>query len=524
MTRTPGAENSERHVDRRTALKLGGGLMIGVGVGTATPAGGGPPSSSLSWEEYSKYDGVGLAELVNRREVKAIELLELAMARTEAVNGKINAIVLKLYDQAREEIRRGLPKGPFTGVPFLVKDLDFRMRGVVSTEGSRLYADNVADADDTVVQRYRQAGLVIFGRTHSPELGGLPTTESALHGITRNPWNLDRTAGGSSGGTAAAVAAGIVPMGSASDGGGSIRMPASCCGLFGLKPTRARVPWGPKSFEIWEGLAVPHAITRSVRDSAALLDASCGPELGDAYRAPTRQRSYLEELGTPPGKLRVGLAFSVGRDVQVHSECRKAVDKAAALCKSLGHQVEDVTEKLARTIPSAALDAAFNVIMLAWTAVYVENRLADLGRELQEGDVEPITRLIFEAGRQPTARDLIRARLTMHECSRRMARFLKDYDVILTPTLAKPPIEHGILSLSRADVAGFIADLAAFMPFTPLANLTGQPAMSVPLHWTSDGLPLGVQFLGRFGEEATLFRLAGQLEKSQPWSDKRPVI
>jgi amidase/6-aminohexanoate-cyclic-dimer hydrolase len=475
-------------------------------------------------EEYSKYDGLGLAELVKRREVQATELLERAMARTEAVNGKINAIVLKLYDQAREAILSGLPKGPFTGVPFLVKDLDFRMRGVVSTEGSRLYADNVADADDTVVQRYRQAGLVIFGRTHSPELGGLPTTESALHGITRNPWNLERTAGGSSGGTAAAVAAGVVPMGSASDGGGSIRIPASCCGLFGLKPTRARVPWGPRIFEIWEGLAEPHAITRSVRDSAALLDASCGPDLGDAYRAPARERSYLEEVRTPPGRLRVGVALATRPDVVLHPECRKAVEGAAALCESLGHHVEDVTGRLSRTIPTAAIDEAFTVIVIAWTAVYVQDRLAELHRELREGDVEPITRLFVEAGRQPTARDLIRARLTMHECSRIMARFLKDYDVVLTPTLGKPPIEHGILSLSRADVDGFLADLGAFMPFTPLANWTGQPAMSVPLHWTSDGLPVGVQFLGRFGEEATLFRLAGQLEESQPWSDKLPVL
>jgi amidase/6-aminohexanoate-cyclic-dimer hydrolase len=524
MSPSPRTDNSERPVDRRTALKLGGGVMIGLGVSTATPARGGSRFSSLSWEEYSKYDGLGLADLVKRREVTATELLELAMVRTEAVNGKINAIVLKLYDQAREAIRQGLPQGPFTGVPFLVKDLDFRMRGVVSTEGSRLYADNVADADDTVVQRYRQAGLVIFGRTHSPELGGLPTTESALHGITRNPWNLERTAGGSSGGTAAAVAAGIVPMGSASDGGGSIRIPASCCGLFGLKPTRARVPWGPKIFEVWEGLAVPHAITRSVRDSAALLDASCGPELGDAYCAPAREQSYLEALKTPPVQLRVGVASSVGRKVPVHPDCREAVDKAAALCESLGHHIDDVTEKLARTIPSAALNAAFNVIVVAWTAVYVEHQLAELGRDLQEGDVEPITRLLVEAGRQPTARDLIKARLTIHDGSRAMARFLKDYDVILTPTLAKPPIEHGILSLSRADVDGFVADLGAFMPFTPLANWTGQPAMSVPLHWTSDDLPVGVQFLGRFGEEGTLFRLARQLEEAQPWSYTRPLL
>lgn len=251
-----------------------------------------------------------MADLVKRGEVKPEELLEAAIARAGAVNGNLNAIIGEFYDEARSEIKRGLPNGPFKGVPFLIKDLDFPMAGIVCSHGSKLFEDFRPKDDGTAVVRYRKAGLVVFGRTATPELGLFPTAESLLLGVTRNPWNLNRTAGGSSGGTAAAVAAGIAPMGSGSDGGGSIRIPASCCGLFGLKPTRARVPLGPEVFEAWGGLVVAHAITRSVRDSAALLDATAGPALGDAYGAPPKKRLFLDEVSTRPGRLRVGLTFA----------------------------------------------------------------------------------------------------------------------------------------------------------------------------------------------------------------------
>jgi Asp-tRNA(Asn)/Glu-tRNA(Gln) amidotransferase A subunit family amidase len=408
-------------------------------------------------------------------------------------------------------------------VPFLVKDLGFYMKGVECSDGSRLSKGNVPSQDDTVVKRYRDAGLVIFGRTHSPESGLTAVTESALHGITRNPWNRERTAGGSSGGTAAAIAVGIVPMGSGNDGGGSIRIPASCCGLFGLKPTRARVPWGPNAFELWGGLAISHAITRSVRDSAALLDASAGPELGDAYSAPPPARPFLQEVGAPPGVLRVGLTFALNPAVPLHDECRQAAESAAKLCESLGHHVEEVSEGFSRVFALHELHKAVGIIVEVETAAWVKGRLAELKRDLQEDDVEPVTREMAERAKWHTAADMLWARATVHRASRQMAQFQRDYDVILTPTLGKPPVVHGELSLSQS-YADFWRHFAEFIPFTPLANWTGQPAMSVPLHSTPDGLPVGVHFFGRFGDEATLFRLAAQLEKAQPWADKRPAI
>ena len=394
-----------------------------------------------------------------------------------------------------------------------------------------LFKDSTPTTDSTAVHRYRQAGLVIFARTATPELAILPITESAIHGITRNPWNPERTAGGSSGGTAVAVAAGIVPMGSAGDGGGSIRIPSSCCGLFGLKPTRARVPIGPNPFDGWDWHFVIHALTRSVRDSAALLDATSGADAADPCWAPPNRRPFQKEIGASPGKLRIALALKTPPVEEVHAECRRAAEDAAQLCEELGHRVEEVTERFVKTFPMEEFRQGIFIPGLADMAVCVEKRLAELGRELHESDLEPSTRSCLESAKKYTACDQARAVRSLHESSRRMAEFQREFDIILSPTLAKPPLEHFGKRLfeTAADATKVDSDvlgreLIAFCPFTQLANCTGQPAMSVPLHWTPDGLPVGVQFMGRFGDEATLFRLAAQLEEARPWKHKRPTI
>ncbi len=523
MKRSSDAPESKIRLHRRAAMKLGGGLAMGVAHASVCQAKGAQPVRALPYEEYAKHDGLGLADLVKRGKVKPEELLEAAIARAGAVNDKINAIVGTLHDEACREIAQGVPDGPFRGVPYLMKDLSFAMAGVTCSHGSRLFADYKPKADSTAVERYRKAGLVFFARTATPELGLFPTTESLLFGITRNPWNLDRTAGGSSGGTAAAVAAGIAPMGSASDGGGSIRIPASCCGLFGLKPTRARVPLGPGTFESWGGLVANHAITRSVRDSAALLDATAGPALGDAYRAPLQRPPFLDEVRTPPQRLRIGLTLAGVPGATVHAECCEAANSAARLCESLGHDMDEVTDEFGQAFSFDELRQAMMIFARVGIAQRIENRLVELGRDLTDSDVEPITALVYEQAKKYSALDLAQARDVVHRSSRQMAEFQQGYDVILSPTLASPPIRHGVISASSSPQS-IASGIVNFIAFTPIANWTGQPAMSVPLHWTPDGLPVGVHFMGRFGDEATLFRLAGQLEEAQPWADKRPVV
>jgi amidase len=508
------------HLNRRQAIQVTGGLTLAALAGQASVSSAAP--KALPYEEYAKHDALALAELVRNKEVEPEELLDAAIARAEAVNEKVNAIVVRLYEEARETIRRGLPEGPFRGVPFLAKDLLFQMKGVECGNGSRLFLGYKPDHDDTVIRLYRNAGLVIFGRTHSPEFGTTAITDSALHGVTRNPWNLERTSGGSSGGTGAAIAAGIVPMASGNDGGGSIRIPASCCGLFGMKPTRARVPMGPDLFEGLDGLVVAHALTRSVRDSAALLDATAGPELGDAYSAPPKT-CYLDEVKADPRQLKVALAIKAAPDINVAPACQDAARNAAKLCERLGHHVEDVSDLFQKHFPWVELRNAWHTSFETNISAWIHRVLGQQQRELQKDDVEPVTREILDRGARHTAFDLIGARRTFHRMSRLMAEFHNDYDVILTPTLGQLPVPHGKMSLSGT-YQDYVSELAAFQPFTPLANATGQPAMSVPLHWTEDDLPVGVHFFGRFGDEATLFRLAAQLEKEKPWANRRPRL
>ncbi|MBW2441457.1 MAG: amidase [Deltaproteobacteria bacterium] len=465
-------------------------------------------------DDFAWMDATAQAELVRKKEVQPVELVEAAIARIERLNPTLNAVVTPMFDLAREAANEKLPDGPFTGVPFLLKDLLGSYAGVRMTMGSKLLKDFVQDHDSELVVRLKRAGLVTVGRTNTPEFGILPTTEPELFGPCRNPWNTERTPGGSSGGSAAAVAAGMVPMAHGNDGGGSIRIPASCCGLFGLKPTRGRNPLGPDFGDLMSGLVAEHALTRSVRDSAALLDATAGPDVGDPYWAPPPARPYLQEVGADPGCLRIAFTANSGLDVAVHADCVQAVQDAAKLCADLGHEVEEK----ALPLDGEMLKMAFNVLWSAGLAAIL--KIVGAVRE----QVEPLSWAIKEMSDRFSAADYILAVQTLQGAGRAVARFFQDYDVVLTPTLAEPPLPLGSFdALPDYPLYGYTRS-ASFACFTPLCNITGQPAMSVPLFWNAENLPVGVQFIGRFGDEATLFRLAAQLEEARPWGNRHPAI
>ena len=470
--------------------------------------------------DYESHDGVGLAELVRRGEVTAAELLEAAIARVEALNPSINAVVNRLYDRARAAIAAGLPQGPFTGVPYLLKDLGDGLAGAVTSAGSGFFRDAVADHDGEIVLRLRRAGLVVFGKTNTSEFGLSTSVEPRLFGPTHNPWRRGVSAGGSSGGAAAAVAAGMLPMAHATDGGGSIRIPASACGLFGLKPTRARTPVGPELGERWNGASVSHAITRSVRDSAALLDATSGPDLGDPYWAPPLARPLVAEVGADPGALRIAFTTRAWSGQSVHPECAEAVAAAVRLCEELGHRVEEARPEW----EEEARLRSMRLIASAHTRAQLEMRAEAVGRAVTAQDVETHTWAAAEHGRSTTAADYARAIGVMHRVGRVAARFFTHHDVLVTPTMCSPPYPLGVLDMMSPDADAYRQALLGTIAFTSPFNTTGQPAMSVPLHWTRDGLPIGVQFAGRFGDEASLFRLAAQLEEARPWAGRRPPI
>ncbi len=468
--------------------------------------------------EYEAYDGLGLAELVARKDVKPEELLDAAVERVGQRNPRLNAVIFPCIEKARAAIRAGLPEGAFRGVPFLLKDLAAGLAGEPLTSGSRLFADFIPDHDTELTARYKRAGLVIFGRTTSPEFGLTSTTESRLHGKTRNPWNPEHTAGGSSGGAAAAVAAGILPVAHASDGGGSIRIPASACGLFGLKPTRGRVPMGPDVGEGWGGMSTAHVVSRSVRDSAALLDATAGPDLGAPYWAEPPARPWLAEVGADPGKLRIAIQTRAWNDAPVDPECRAAAEDAAKLCASLGHRVEPAD----LAIDVEALGEATRIVIGANVRATVEDRAKALGRPFTHDDLEPVTYGMVMRAQEAHAAAYARSIRVIHATGRVVARFFERYDVLVTPTMATPPLPIGRLALDRADIPAYLEDLNRTVGFTSLFNTAGNPAMSVPLAWSAAGLPLGVQFAARDADEATLFRLAAQLESARPWKDRRP--
>lgn len=474
-----------------------------------------------AFTDYGKFDALDLAKLIQTKEVSAEEVLEAAIERVEAVDGTINAVVYKMYDEARKTIAAGLPDGPLAGVPFMLKDLGVYYAGAPTTAGSRLFADFVPDHDSTIVERYRAAGLVIMGKTNSPEYGICATTEPRLHGPTRNPWATDRSAGGSSGGAAAAVAAGMLPMAHATDGGGSIRIPAANCGLFGLKPTRARTPAGPDLGEGGGSMSTGHCVSRSVRDSAALLDATHGPAPGDPYSAPPPDRPFLAEVGADPGRLRIAVMTGTLGGTAIDPACVTAVEQTAKLCAELGHSVEPAMP----AIDQSVIRRNWRVIIGCNLWNTLTQRAAALGRDLEPDDVEPITWAWAQEGRTVSGSEYALEIQAMHRTGRELAVFFTDYDILLSATMAKPPIPLGVMDMASRDLDDYFDRLLMDeIPITPLFNESGAPAMSVPLHWTDDGLPVGVHFGAAYGGEATLLRLAAQLEEAQPWAERRPPV
>ena len=491
--------------------------------------------------EFDQYDTMGLAELVRKGQVTPAELCEETIERIERVNLKLNAVVTRMYDQGRKETSKTLSEGPFTGVPLLIKDLHYEYAGVRMTSGCKALKDYVPDRDCEMVVRFKKAGAVIIGKTNTPEFGLLGITEPELFGPCRNPWNMDHTPGGSSGGSAAAVAARIVPMAAGGDGGGSIRIPSAYCGVFGLKPSRGRNPTGPDYGTIWQGAVQNHVITRSVRDSAAMLDATQGPDPGAPYDIRPPERPYLEEVTKDPGKLKIAFNTVSPIGTPVDSECVKTVEHAARLLEKMGHRLEEARPE----IDGVGLAKSYLAMYFGEMAADLDELGLFLKRKAGPKDVEPLTYTLGSLGRTFSAGYLVEALRKWDHAARQMGRFFNKYDLYMTPTTAYPPAKIGELKPKPIEMLlmntvnslkagwflkalGIVDSLAEKSlertPFTQLANLCGLPAMSVPLYWTPDGLPLGTHFIGPFGHEDVLFRLAGQLEKAQPWFDRKPKV
>lgn len=471
-------------------------------------------------------DACEQAELVRRGTASPTELVEAAIVRIEKLNPELNAVIRTRFEEARREASGPLPDGPFRGVPIVLKDLICYIAGEQVHEGMRLLKElgYVAERDQELARRFRAAGFVVVGRTNTPELGILPTTEPFAYGPTRNPWDVGRSAGGSSGGSAAAVASGMVPVGHANDGGGSIRIPASECGLVGLKPSRARVSLAPEWGDLMGGLVCELAVTRTVRDTAAVLDAVAGPALGDPYAAPPPVRPYLQEVGREPGRLRIGVqtaAFS--GDVTTHPDCVAAVEATAALLETVGHHVEPT---LLDALGSPEFAEKFILVWAAGTAYDLDHYWpAKLGRPIGQDDVEPLTWALAEVARGTTAADFLAARDWLQAVTRRIAEWYEGgFDLLLTPTIAEPPPRLGEFDSTSDNPLHGLFRAASLVPFTPPFNVTGQPAISLPLHWNEEGLPIGVQLVAPYGREDVLLRLASQLEEAAPWAKRRPPI
>lgn len=494
----------------------------------------------MTHDEYLAHDALGLAALVRSGQVSATELLDLALARIGSLNPRINAVVRLMEEDARRAASRP-PAGPFAGVPFLAKDLASMYAGHPTSAGSRFLAEHVVTWDSELARRVRSSGVSVTGKTNTPEWGLLPVTEPELWGPCRNPWDTDRTPGGSSGGSAAAIAAGIVPMAGGGDGGGSIRIPASCCGLFGLKPTRGRTPTGPKRGQFWRGAAVEHVITRSVRDSAAMLDATHGPDIGAAFEIRPPDRPYLEEVTTEPRPLRIAFTTIPCVPTDVDPDCVAAVADAAGLLSDLGHEV--VEDHL--PVDGLAFARDFLTIVAGELGADVADAAKMVGRAPRRSELEPATWALALVSRSLSAKEFAGALRRMEILGREVGDFFERHDLVLTPTLSTPPPPIGRIGTSSAEraqlrllglfgsgrlikAAGLIEQAARtaldFIPWTPIYNVTGHPAMSVPLFWNGSGLPVGVHFVGRLGREDTLFRVAGQLERARPWFDRLPNL
>jgi amidase len=471
----------------------------------------------LRFDEYRKHDAIGLAGLVAKREVTPGELLDTALARLDTVNGTLNAVINDLREQARGAVAGALPRGPLHGVPFLIKDIGLAMKGVRTCAGSRIFKHAApAEFDSALISAYREAGLVLFGKTNTPEFGMAATTEPVAFGITRNPWDPARTPGGSSGGSAAAVAAGIVPAAHASDGGGSIRIPASCCGLFGMKPSRGRVSASPLG-DSWGGFSINHALTRSVRDSALLLDLSCKPAPGDPYFLSPPETPFVREVGRDPGKLRIGFIPGGLAGTAIDAPVASALHSAAEKCEALGHSVEECAFP---EFPPIAEKA--NAIIMASVALMLKRAGDQRGRPIEPSELESVPRIALETGGAIGAIEVMDAFAAVYNFGLAVARLFDSYDVLLTSTLGRLPVPVGELSIAQVNRETYGAALYRFIPNTRPFNICGAPAMSVPLEVSEEGSPIGIQFAAPQGAEGLLFRLAGQLEAAHAWFDRVP--
>ncbi len=491
----------------------------------------------MAFTEYGRYDALGLAELVRSGQVSPTELLDEALSRVAAVNPQINAVIHLMEGRARDAIAAGLPEGSFRGVPFLLKDLMTAYAGEPMRFGSRLFQNYVPTVDEELTRRYRAAGLVIFGKTNTPKLGVSNVTEPELFGPTRNPWNLERTSSGSSGGSAAAVAARIVPAANANDGGGSIRTPASNCGLVGLKPSRGRNPTGPNAPDVWWGFIGEHVVSRTVRDCAALLDATCGDYPQQLMKLPAPVRPYLDETRQDPGRLRIAFSFDPGLGKTLHPENRKALEATTRALAALGHELVEVKLPL----PPETFVASYASLIAADVAGTLRLAPMLVGREARSDDVELATWVLAKMGEAQSAGEVATALWTMQTFSRQWLAWSADFDVLLTPTVGVPPLPigaHALTTMQRQGMklltslpgAALLSQrnkiIEAFepvfesSPYTMIANVTGRASLSLPLHWTDDGLPMGMLFTAHTGDEATLFRLAAQLEQAVPWAER----
>ncbi len=474
----------------------------------------------MGFPHYADYDGLGLAELVRKREVTALELVEACIERIERHNPTLNAVVHKGYDDARRVAAGALPDGPFKGVPFLIKDLGLHVKGWPRTSGSH-FAQVASDAEDSeLVTRYRAAGVVLVGKSNTPEFGIPGVTHSARLGACRNPWNPEHVSGGSSGGAASATAAGIVPLAHASDGLGSIRIPAACCGLVGLKTTRDRNPNGPEDSDRAIGFSVDHVVSRTVRDSAAMLDATGFPEPASPYAPPPKSGPYLDDVGKSPGKLRIAWSLETPSGRPLDEEVRDALVRTATLLKGLGH---DVVE--------ANLGIDYRIFYRAQAVVSASNFAAGMqrwveriGREPGDGEIGPLARRAYETGKQITGQQAMWGWQQLRLMNRQIMQVFETADVFLQPVMgaAAPRVDY--VDPVAVELKEYDRRSSAAFPFTPPFNITGQPSLSLPLWQSKDNLPIAMMFTGRYADEATLFRLAGQLEKECPWKDRRPPI
>ena len=473
----------------------------------------------MAFTEYADHDGLSLGELVKKGEVTPLELVDAAIERTEKHNGTLNAVVYSAFDEAREAAKGKLPDGPFKGVPFLIKDLGTEVKGWPRTSGSKFVSKIVDDHDSELVKRYRASGTVLFGKTNTPEYGITGTTESRLLGPCRNPWDPNRISGGSSGGAASAVGAGILPLAHASDGLGSIRIPAACCGLVGMKVTRDRNPQGPDDYDRAIGFSVDHVVSRTVRDSAAMLDATGYPERASPYAPPPKERPYMEEITKSPGKLKIAWSSETPGGKPIHPEIQAALEKTA-----------DVLAKLGHTVMPRGLGIDYRQLYRAQGAVSGSNfaagmlrRVEAMGREPEQDELEPLTWAGFKNGSKLTGAQAMWGWQQLRLMNRQVLSVFEEVDVYLCPVLGQLQPEIGFLGPDQ-EARELNKRQGQVFPFTPPFNFTGQPSLSLPLWQSENGLPIGMMFTGRYADEATLFRLAAQLEKELPWAGRKPKV